>query len=375
MVLFSTGALAGPAAGQTPAAPTQPVEAPCTTPECLIDRAIRDEGDRIAVDSAVVYPFALAGARPSSVTLIAGSENRTATLTYSMSISKLASVALTASAPLSDSDAATSIVQLSGLANKARVGAQWNWGRQTMPSPERANTILTALLQACGAKGPTAGSPVPPNESGLAEAGCDLAKLTTGNPAVQNLLREYQRTAWFASLKGEVGRQTFAFVDAVSFAGDSDTKYGAAGALTFGALVAPTNVFVSLGLRLENSYADADRLALCPPGTPGQSQGCPSKVVGPPMNTRRGVFEAEVRKYLPVRLRNDHPIGVSAVLRRDWENKETSVEMPIYLVKDKKGGLSGGLSVGHVWSPTPSNRGPRFAVFVGQTFGLVPTGS
>jgi hypothetical protein len=40
----------------------------------------------------------------------------------------------------------------------------------------------------------------------------------------------------------------------------------------------------------------------------------------------------------------------------------------------KDGGLAGGVSVGHVWSPNPENRGARFSIFVGQTFGLVPTG-
>jgi hypothetical protein len=333
-------------------------------PQCLAEKVLR--GD-IARESQAIYPFALAGAMPTSVKLVAGTENKTASLTYSIPLKPLATLTLTASAPLSESDPRTSIAQLSELANKGRAGAQLNWGIQRRPTPKRATEILTSLAAACTEAKRTTNTA---HDAGFTEAGCDLNTLAGSNAGVRKYMAEYYRTTWFASLKGEVGREKFKFVDETSFADDYHTTYPASGALMVGALFAPTNVFASLGVRFENGYKEADSQAVCGPPEAGRSQACPVKIVGGPKNKRRGIFEAEIRRFLPTPKK--YPVGVSAVFRRDWKENETSLEAPIYLVKDKDGGLSGGVSVGYVWNSTPNVGGARFSVFVGQTFGLVP---
>lgn len=365
------------ASGQTPA-PAQLAgreDSKCSTKartsqgplECMTEQVLR--GD-IARESQVVYPFALTGTMPTSVKLVAGTENKTASLTWSIPVSPLASLAFTASAPLSESDARTTIAQLSELANKGKAGMQLTWGRQRRPTVARAAQILTNLTAAC-TKARAATKNTAPG-SGITETGCDLNTLAGKDPSVRTYLNEYYRTTWFGTFKAEVGREKFEFVNATTFADAFKTTYPASGSLMFGALIAPFNWFATAAVRLENGYKAADEQAVCAPPPADRSQACPVKVVGVPNSKRREVFEAEIRKFLPTP--SKYPVGVSAVFRRDWRQNETSLEAPIYLVKDKDGGLSGGVSVGYVWARKKEDGGARFTLFVGQTFGLVPKG-
>jgi hypothetical protein len=370
-MLLCAGLMSGVplASAQAPDPAVRPAPLPgCITQDRLsgkqreVEESLRGE---IRRESQAIYPFALAGALPTSVKILAGTENKTAALNVAVPFGELASLTLTAAAPLSESESRTSIAQLSEFANKGKAGVQLNWGVQRRPTPERASEILSSLLGACECATPTSNTV---DGSGVTERGCDLTSLAERNTQVQKDLEAYRRTALFLSLKAEVGRQKFEFVDETTFDDDYQTKYPASGGVLVGALLAPWNVYATVGFRLEYGY-NAAQQAVC--GTPtGSSQACPLKAVGDPKSKRREVLEAEVRKFLPTPAK--YPVGLSVVFRRDWRQDETSLEVPVYLVKDKNGGLSAGISVGHVWSATPQAGGARFAVFVGQTFGLAP---
>ena len=165
----------------------------------------------------------------------------------------------------------------------------------------------------------------------------------------------------------DVGAETFKFVDATAFTGNKSRRWSPSGAVTVGFLTAH-NIYVAGAVRVEKSYRAADDQATCTITAVSVQTACRIASVGAPTAETLKISEAEVRRYLP--WLDGHDLGVSGIVHRDWVAKETSAEVPVFFVKDKAGGLSGGVSIGYLWSPRPDRQGPRFTVFVGQAFGL-----
>jgi hypothetical protein len=301
---------------------------------------------------------------------LASSESKRVAVTATIPTSKLSALTIQASAPLSDDDPRSSVLQLDGLANKGKAGAEWRYGQQRVPSHTELATLTTLLVPLC-LQNPEFTSKNAA-ETGLQIEACSLATLEADKQrgaAATAAIHKYfpRRAAWFVSLKGDVGTETFKFLDAETFAESKPRKWSPSGSIIVGFLT-PQNLYVSGAIRFEKSYKASDTQATCTITALSVQAACPIAVVGAPTVGTPKVTEAEVRRYLP--LPDSHNLGVSAILRRDWDTKDTSVELPIFFVKDKDGGLSGGVSVGYLWSPKPDNQGPRFTVFVGQAFGL-----
>ena len=127
-------------------------------------------------------------------------------------------------------------------------------------------------------------------------------------------------------------------------------------------------MYLAASARVERTYEAAKTQAVCTIEELKTKAACPIKVVGGPSGKTLAITEGEMRRYLaPV---GPLTIGIAGIVRRDWENKETAIEVPLYFVKDKDGGLTGGVSAGYIWSPKDDVEGARFTVFIGQGFGL-----
>jgi hypothetical protein len=316
-------------------------------------------------ETATIYPYGLSGTPLSGASLTASTEAKTVAITATFATSRLSELALRASAPLSENEPRTTVLQLDGLANKSRAGAEWRYGEQRLPSVADMKTLtegLWAICQRMSHEQPSGG------ERGIEVTGCSIADLQK-NPEATALMKRYfpRRNAWYFSLKGDVGPETFKFVDATTFADDKETRWSASGSVVVGLLTA-RNVYIAGRLRYDHAYEAAKTQAVCSIGTADSKTSCPQKVVGEPTATTLKVTEAEIRRYLKVV--SGLNVGASWILRRDWEEKTTSVEFPLYFVKDKDGGLSGGVSIGYVWSRGSDSTGARFTVFVAQAFAL-----
>jgi len=318
-------------------------------------------------ETRVVYPYGLSGTALNGASVLASRDAKRVAIAATFSTSLLSELVVNASAPLSEDEPRSAVLQLDGLANKSKVGVEWRYGQQRLPSREAMATLTSELAAICLATNPTPEKPAV--DTGLVLQGCSIAELRKKSPAAAAAIDTYfpRRAAWYVSLKGDVGPETFKFSDATTFASTDERKWSGSGAVVVGFLT-PQNLYVAGSVRFDRTYEAAKSQALCTIGALDQITACPNKIVGGPAEKTLKVTEVELRKYLP-------PIagltfGVAGIVRRDWKQDDTTVEVPLYFLKDKEGGLSGGVSGGYVWSSDKDTKGARFTVFVGQTFGL-----
>ena len=90
-------------------------------------------------EPATVYPYGLAGEPQTQGGLLAGDENKRAFIRYAHPVT-FGRVVLEASTPLADEGPST-VVQLDGLANKAKVGLSIKFGDDRVPSEAEADQI------------------------------------------------------------------------------------------------------------------------------------------------------------------------------------------------------------------------------------------
>jgi hypothetical protein len=318
----------------------------------------------------VIYPYGLSGTSLTGASVLASKDAKRVAITATVPISLLSELVLQGSAPLSENEPRSAVVQLDGLANKGKFGAEWRYGQQRLPSAAAMTALIQGLWKLCqpDADKPST-SPQPPEDDDITDVGCDLTELRKSKPEATKLLETYfpSRGAWFVTVKGDVATETFQFSDKTTFADAKERKWSGSGAL-IGGWLTPNNTYLSASLRFDRTHEAAKSQAVCTITELGKTTACPNKVVGGPTDKTLKITEAEVRKYLkPIGGLN---IGASAILRRDWEKKNTSFEAPLYFIKDKDGGLSGGISSGYIWSSDDTVKGPRFTVFVGQAFSL-----
>ena len=315
-------------------------------------------------ETGVIYPYGLSGTAFNGASLIASQDAKRVAISATFGASKLSEVVLSASAPLAEDEPRSAILQLDGLANKSRVGVEWRYGQQRLPSRTAVTALTQELLKLCPLS-----DPKPNPDTGLDVQGCSLAELASKNPQVNEFITRYtpRQAAWYVSLKGDVGTETFKFVDPTTFADDDRQEWSSSGSLVVGALT-PQNVYVAASARFEKAFEAAKSQAVCSIGTDATKIVCPSKIVGGPTPKTLIVTEFEARRYLrPIGGLN---VGVAGILRRDWKEENTAIEVPLFFIKDKDGGLSGGISAGYLWSADTDARGAKLTIFVGQTFTL-----
>lgn len=311
-------------------------------------------------ESVAIYPAGLAGGALTSASITAGQDEKRVKITVAVApfASQLAQLGLTASAPLNEDGARSELVGLTGLANKSTVGFNLRFGKHTLPNSADAGAIAATLVGLCAKTG------APKTErpgSGLIVQGCSLEELARVYPSeVANALQGYRKIAWFVAMDAEVGSQKYEFAAIDSLADAAEREWTKSGSLLAG-LLFTNNLYATAGVRIERGYQGSKNAGICTTQAPS---ACPVKPFGPPSNDDRNVLEAEARKFV-----TQH-FGVSAIVRWDWLNAESSVEAPLYFIRDKDGGLSGGVSLGYVWSDEEKQQGPRFTLFVSQAFKL-----
>lgn len=317
-------------------------------------------------ETGVVYPYGLSGTAFNGASLLASKDAKRVAITASFLTSVLSELVLQGSAPLSETQPRSGILQLDGLVNKAKVGGEWRYGQQRVPSRDSMATLTQELMSLCLATKPTPDPGV--GDTGIIVQGCSLAELTK-NPKAAAALERYfpRRAAWYLSVKGDVSTEIFKFSDSTTLQDAKDRRWSRSGAVTLGYLTA-ANVYVAASGRLERTYEAAKTQAVCTIVELQTATACSNKTVGGPTGKTLAITEGEARRYLPPA--GPLTLGIAGIIRRDWENKETAIEVPLYFVKDKDGGLTGGVSAGYLWSPKDDVKGARFTVFVGQAFGL-----
>jgi hypothetical protein len=357
LVFLWLGAVS-PVFAQTPAA-TQPSPAPTSQiTQTELDARRQQRIQEVEEEPIVVYPYGLAGVLQTSGGVVAGDENKRAFIRYSLPF-RFGQFALQASAPLGD-EPPTSVVQLDGLANKAKVGFQLSFGDDRVPSEEEVTAIMKQLADICR-RFLKQSVPVP-DKSGLSVQGCQIPALERADPEARRLMKAFRRIAWFITVGSDTGPEDYSFADAVTLitVETPERKWNSSAAVTAGALFSD-NTYGAVSLRFDNAFKASDKQAVCRTSAP---TACKIVPVGEPVEDDRKVVEIEGRRFLGAHL------GIAGIARYDWETAEKSLEVPLYFVRDKKGGLRGGVSTGYLWSSDDDARGWSFVVFVADAFKL-----
>ena len=90
----------------------------------------------------------------------------------------------------------------------------------------------------------------------------------------------------------------------------------------------------------ETSYKAQSKTNLCVPFGTGGVLRCSDVSIGSPSKRIKAIAQLEARKYFGPSF-----LAIPRV-SRDFRNNVTGVELPLFFIKDQKGGLNGGISLG-----------------------------
>jgi hypothetical protein len=161
------------------------------------------------------------------------------------------------------------------------------------------------------------------------------------------------------NLRVDAARPSFKYLDA-ALASHKDTHgiYSVSG--TAGVLLV-NDTLLAVTYSQGESWKPKDKVELCQPVPDTSAAACRADVVlGAPQQEDRRQLEGQIKGYLT----ND--VGAAVFVTRDFEKKAWGLEVPIYFMKDKKGGLAGGL----VFSYRSDDDVYDLSVFVGQVFSV-----
>ena len=274
-------------------------------------------------------------------------------------------MALAFSAPLTPGKTSASLGTLDGLADGFKVELRFTrYGIQLGElNGKTEEEIYAAAKTACADKNP--GRPDKCDDHGDRHA---FANTMLGAKRVQALLGDYTpataRYAW--GMTTSVAYKKYDFLDPALGGPAKGESHFPVGAKLFGALFPGGGETALLGsLEYQHKFTEADTSALCPGGS--GPQVCPTGPIGPPTHADAYLISAGVR------YRHALPegsllsaIALSPTLTYDAHSKDVGVDVPVYLVPDSDGNLTGGLRFG--WSSNKSKA--VIGVFVGSKFGL-----
>jgi hypothetical protein len=180
----------------------------------------------------------------------------------------------------------------------------------------------------------------------------------------QSFKRRYRNTyGWLStpilSARVDASRPAFNYRDAVLQAHrDVHAIYSITG--TAGVLLV-TDTLLAFNYRRGRSWIPSDTIELCEPITASSALACRADVIlGAPERDRRNQFEGQITGYLT------RDIGAGIFVTRDTGKKAWGIELPVYFMKDKAGGLTGGL----VFNYRSDDKAYDVSVFIGHVFSV-----
>ena len=154
-----------------------------------------------------------------------------------------------------------------------------------------------------------------------------------------------------------LGSQSFEFFNTDNAEKSKTRKTVWSGELSVAALHIPSAWLYRLAYRREHGYKASDDQLFCDPAQTGGPLVCQKLAGGPPTKDDKDIITLEAR-------RNWGSVGLAPKISFDLESDVTGVELPVYLVRNKDGQLTGGLVVG--WRNDRDD--VTVGVFVGTPF-------
>jgi len=281
--------------------------------------------------------------------------------------------AITITAPLSKDTKRASFVTVDGLPNQLSVGFSLTTSLVDIDGAFRSPASDMKFLRKATDSCLTASA----NQSLSASARQDKCEGLDAASAFQYLSAEDQQE-WSAlrqrtydavmarpfsivSLSAEVGTRKFAYFDTGTLGELSDRKVSYSAGVWFGYLPnLKSKVFLVAGFEAKRDYEAADEATYCPVGTPGPTVKCTTGPFGPPT----AETDYKLAGKLRFKLGDALPVGLEISAAYDLEDDKWGVEVPIYLLPNKDGGLVGGLRGAY----DSKKDDFQFGIFIGKTF-------
>jgi hypothetical protein len=333
-----------------------------------IDAAVRTVGSPsvsgpLAVDNAIQIQ---ASSGASNVSVKVSSKRSEAANSFSV-------FSLTGQTPIGKGATDASLVTLDGLANGTTLELKYSDSHLV-----GALTPGAAVLDVCDTKYKPLYLKIPGNSSDSFV--CDSAtikSLVSNKFLVANSLalpqsdyddfkrKFYNANAyvWSWGLATRGGYQDFTFYDAMSL-GKNKKRHSLWSTSLFGAYLPLEKLSAfTATFTVESAYKDAKSSSLClqtPPAT-GTFLTCADGPIGEPSRTTTQILSLEWRRQITEK------VAFSLQASRDFKNRISTIQLPLYFIGDAKSGLSGGLTLG--W--TSEDHKASLGVFVGQAFKLL----
>ncbi|GJI91264.1 hypothetical protein [Duganella hordei] len=271
------------------------------------------------------------------------------------------------STPLSKRNT-TELLTLDGLATGSSVAFQYSsFSASFRPAlaTERAakDQICAVVLKKKQAKedkkasDPKAEQPIECDSSDVEKYGTpkqqkDWERLSWGDAAMPPQI-------WGAS--AEVGFPTHDYVNTDTLAKESSKEHPWSVGAYYALSPDRSNTIYSISAKYQRSYEDGKEGVLCPVVAPTgvSSVSCASGALGATVR--------KTKKLLAFDVRHDFGnVAVGLTITRDFAQPATSVELPLYLIKNSDGKLNGGLKFGYRSDTKQYGAG----VFVGSAFSI-----
>jgi len=175
---------------------------------------------------------------------------------------------------------------------------------------------------------------------------------------------QVERTAsTFLGGSASIGYKEFEFKDLAADKDVSEDKVPWSFEVFAGRYSADRETLFRAGFTYVEDYKASDKITLCQASEQDAmgAQVCETLTTSGPKDDQKDVGFIEVRKKI-----NGSIVQAATVkLSYDFDDKETEVDIPIYLLTDSEKNLNGGIRLG--WSESDDI---KFGVFVGSTFSL-----
>jgi len=170
---------------------------------------------------------------------------------------------------------------------------------------------------------------------------------------------------WVYGAEATLGYKNFNFYDRTSITKQDQTETPWSTGLFGGFISADNRSLVSMGFEYQKSYQSSTSKTVCPSSTTTAWVDCITGNIGSPIKKIKHLAYLDYRRLF-------RHVGVSFRVTRDFENDETGLDLPIYLVRAKRpdpdtlGVFNGGIRLG--WTSTDDF---TVGVFVGSAFSIL----
>ena len=270
----------------------------------------------------------------------------------------------TAQAPLNEDGDYTELARFGRLTSGIELSLGWSNYRRWLGDPRKDETALAIESQAredCRRTAPEAD-----------KAACATAAATgafigrhSGERAQRRWLDRLFGAAQVFGVEASLGYRDHGFVDQTTLAMSSEAHIPWGIKAFYAYLPKYSLSSWTFSAEYQDAVEDADKGVLCPPSS-GAAVQCLSGPLGRPSSDDRLLTSIEYRSQFETRLPLFPRIGTSLEFSYDHESDTYGIDLPIYLVSDDKGGLTGGVRLGY----TSEDDDFVAAVFIGAPLSL-----